>query len=787
MNRRTTRWTHLAIACGAVALLTAGCDNSENALLDQQANAIAVRKGGGSGAEVSKELSGATDGSLPVNIQANQLVAQSRLSDARSLASKLTAKQSAAEDLVSRIGSLGSMANLASTLSTSYRQQEPSASLSLIKELSTKVRGDGNVEKFSDLPNGSIPTLAAVKQEKSRLEGELAKAQNDLRSATSQRDTLLSQVGTLSSKADQQSGQAKLDTVTEAAKLRQQAAVIARGVSDLELRISQLEADLDVQKSLETNLDAALKSFEAQQQSLSSGWSATSEKINQQSKLASSILVNASTEGPESTVASLAAQLNAVLKDADQLREETLSAYSDAVSKFTAAESGSNGLKQSLSDTGGKASAEAPALNSLAATLNADRFNLEKSIALREQAGVHSSYARLLLHMASVAASLESLPETLNAPTPDPFNSEKLKASATEAVKNADQLLLEAKDKVEGVSLTDENLASLRPLKASTGIFVSYDRALLSGLASSAKIDADVAKATVYEDSIKTAKDLIGSARESSIVVPNVPSEIYVAPPKPVEEKPAEAAAPAAEPDSPVVAELRQSLKDALTQAAAAKEDPSAIDGLFNRVKTDEITQPLVAEVREMIDLQLKVHTAVKNKWGDEGVAELQKLQAEQSGAGEMNPEAVAKRIDTLKLAAVDDTHIESPMPFPGENAPKIKFVKEEDVWKVDLTGMPEGFKVLIGAATGAMKPMKDKLTQLAADIDAGKYENVEAVKTAISEMLPKAPGAGATVPATEGEPGAPRRPEETPPDQQLMPDEKPGTGAGAEAPANPQ
>jgi hypothetical protein len=755
MNRRITRWARLAMASSVVAALV-GCDNSESAFLDQQANAIAVRAAGGSGSEVSKELTTATEGTLPVNIQANQVLAQARLSDARALADAVVTRQSDADAIVARISSLASLAGSVQTISNTYRQMEPTAATAFVKDLSAKVRGDGNTEKFSDLPNGSIPTLAAVKQEKSRLEGELTKAQGELQTATTQRDQLLTQVGTLSAKADEQRGQPKLDTVTQAADLRQQAAVISRRIGELEGAISVLNADLEVQKSLETNLQAALESFEAQQASLTSGWAATKTQVDHQGQLASSILKAEANDTGEMSVNALAAELNTTLKELDQQREEALGAFSDAASKFTAAETAANTFNATLTNPAGNAAAEAAALKSLAGTLSVDRFNLQKAIAMREQAAVHISHAQFLLRMADVAAQLESLPRELNPAVPEPFNSEKLKADAAEAIKNADELLMQAKDRVEGVAASDESLAGLRPLKVSTSIFVNYDRALLSQLASTAKLDVDVAKEQVYKDSIEAAKAAIVSARESSVIVPNVPSDIYVEPAKPVEEKPAEATAETV-PDSPVVAELRQSLKDAIGQAATARDNPQILDQLFARIKTNETSQPIITSIREMADLQVRIQAAVKAKFGDEGAAELEKLNGAAAGGPQMNIEAATKQIDAMKLKEIDETHVEMPLPLPGETPPALKFVREDEAWKLDLTELPPGAEVILGAAAGTMQGMKEKLTQLATDIEGGKYATIEEVKAAVTQLIPGAP----QTPPVEG---APATPEATPP-----------------------
>lgn len=751
MNRRTTRWARLAVVSCAVAVV--GCDNSETAYLDQQANALAVRAAGGSGTEVGNALTTATEGNLPVNIQANQLLAQARLSDARELSAALRLKQSEAEAIVTRIGALASTANVAQTYSNSYRQMEPTASTALMKDLSAKVRGDGNVQYFSDLPNGTIPTLSAVQQERSRLEGEITKAQSDLQSATTQRDQLLTQAGQLARQADQQRGQERLDSVTKAADLRQQAAVVSRTISELEAKLAQFNAELAIQQRLEADLQTALKSFEAQQASLSSGWNQTKERVDQQSQLATAILKAESTQDGQESVASLAGVLNKRISELNDQREQALAAYNEASSKFSAAETAANTYSSTISDSG-KPSAEAAARKSLANTLHADRFNVQKAVAMHEQASVHLSHARFLVHMASVATQLEALPENLKANIPEPFSSEKLNAQAAEEVKNADELLTQAKDQIEGVAAADESLAGLRPLKHSTAIFVNYDRALLSKLAANAKLPVDAAKEEVYKDSIESAKAAVTAAREASIAVPSVPEAIYVAPPKPTEEASTEGATTPAE-DSPAVAELKQSLRDAATQMSGPQATAESVETLFARIKADETSQPFVTSLREMADLQVRVQGAVRAKWGDEGVAQLQQLNSEADAAQPMSPEQINQRIDQLKFKAVDETHVELPLPFPGENPPSVKFVKEEDVWKLDLTQLPEGAGVILNAASGVMGGMKDKLNQLATDIEGGKYNSVDEVKAAIKEMMPAMPGQPGATPAGETPAGA--------------------------------
>lgn len=735
MNPNITRWARLAVA-SCVAAVVIGCDNSESAYLDQQANAVAVRMAGGDGDAVASELSSATDGSLPVNIQANQLLAQARLSDARALADSLALKQSQANAIVSRIATLTSVAGVTSSISNTYRQMEPTAAVALIKDLAAKARGDGNAEKFSDLPNGSIPTLAAVKQEKSRLEGELAKAQASLAEVTTKRNDLLTQVGSLSAKADQQRGDEKLATVTQAADLRQQAAVHSRTIGELETTIARLNADLGVQAMLETQLDAAVKSFAAQQSALEGGWKETSAKVQAMSGLANSILTADATDSAESSVKGLIAELNGVLKEVDGQREQALAAFGEAVNKFTAAKAASDefGTKLSSAQSGGANAAEKAAWDTLAASLHGDRFNLEKAIAKREEAAIHTSHARLLLHMADVAAALEPVSESLNAAVPDPFNLQQLKSDAVEAVKKADELITEAKDLVEGVTASGEALAALAPLRTSTKIFVNYDRALLSQLASGAGLDVEVAKEEAYKDAIDAAKTTIVEARESSIVVPAVPAEIYVEPAKAVEVKPQEAAPAEAVADSPVVAELRQSLRDAVTQGSTAVENPGVVDELFGRVKTDESSQQAVAGMREILDLNLRIMRAVKDKFGEEGVAS---LASTGGGPLAMTVESVQKQVDAMTITETDETHAQAMLQLPIGVAPALKFVKEDDLWKLDLTQIPEPIMATVNQQLAQVQGMKDQLAQLASDIENGKFATIEELKAAMQSLQP--------------------------------------------------
>lgn len=788
MKPQLMRWARLAVASSAAAVLI-GCDNSESAQIDQQARALAVRLGGGDGAAVAAEITSAAEGSLPVNVQANQLLAQARLSDARALANALTIRQSEADMIVSRISSLASVAGVTATISNTYRQQEPTASIALIKDLAAKARGDGNAEKFSDLPSGSIPTLAAVKQEKSRLEGDLAKAQGELADATSKRGELLSRVGALSSQADQQRGEERLATVTQAADLRQQAAVVSRAIGEHESAISRLNADLEIQITLESQLDSAVKSFAAQQSALEQGWETTKSKVTATSALANSILTS-DAENSETSVKSLTSELNALIRETDESREQTLAAFADAATKFGNAKTAADAFGQSVSTASSGTSAETAAWNSLKSTLHGDRFIIQKAIALREQAAVHTSHAQFLLHMASVAASLEQVAESLSPPAAvsEPFDAAKLKAAAADAVKKADELLTESKDLVEGASSDGGDLAGLMPLKYSTKIFLNYDRALLSQLAAGGGIEADVAREQVYNDSIESAKAAIVAAREASVAVPGVPEEIYVAPAKPVEEKPTEVAAAEAAPDTPEITELRQAIKDLVGQVAGSPEDPAHVETLFARIKTDDSSQSLVFTLRELMEAGVRLNRVTKEKFGDEGVAALKGFGGSAGGAG-MDPEQTLKKIDELKFTQVDESHItlsppaapssddatETPTDESGEASATeppagsranpivagllaaVKFVKEDDIWKLDLTQLPPGLAMMTEVVKPQFNATKDKVQEVAGDVENGKITNVDELKTALQALIPAGATPAAPTPETE-------TPSETPP-----------------------
>ncbi len=784
MNPQINRWARLALASCAAAVVI-GCDNSESALLDQQANALAVRSSGGSGTEVSEKITGAAEGSLPVNVQSIELVAQARLSDARGLADSLAVKQAQTDALVSRISSLASVAGTTAMVTATQNGLDPSKTIAHIQDLTAKTRGDGNAAAVTDVPGTSIPTLNAVKQEKSRLEGELATAQGQLQEATAKRNDLLTQVGNLSAQSDQQRGEDKLKTVTQAADLRQQAAVVSRTISDLESAINRLTADLGVQTQLETQLDAAVKSFDTQQSALAGNWKETKAKVDLQTAFAKSVLSADGGDKGEVSVKTLINELVEALKQAGETREQAVTAFEDAVTKFSDAKAKADSFGSSVSsaESGGRNAPEKAAWSALTATLNGDRINLQKAIAKREEAGIYRAHAQSLLHMASVAESLEQISEGLAA-VPEPFNSQKLIKEAGDAVTKADELLGEAKDMIEGITGAGGDTTSIKSLQSTTKIFINYDRALLSQLASSASLAGDIAKEQTYTDSIEGAKAAIREAREGSLAVPNVPAAIYVEPPKVVEEKPAEATT--ATTDSPTVLEVKQSLKDLVTQLAATPDDPSIIEQLFNRIKTDETSQPLVAPVRELAELGVRINKAVKEKFGDEGVAAIKELGVAAVPNGQaMDPEAAKKKIDELKMTSSDDTHAALALPLPGDEQPTLKFLKEDDIWKLDLTGLPQGFTAMGGMMVGAMGPMKDKLTSLATDIENGTIDTIEKLKERMAALKPGAPAetAPAAPPAeppasgnTQGtgalpdDIGTPAAPPQTPPSEPTKP-----------------
>lgn len=782
---KTTRWapivTRSALAlCAASFAATAliGCDDyGEKKALSDQSTSSAQRAAGRT-EDALTTLAGAansTNSSTAV-IQAQQSLGQVRLAKANTGAIELGKMESAAGVTLARIGAMARQARTNVVLAGNYRKLDPKLTIEQVGDFAAKARGDANVAEYP-VDSAKLPSLAVAQQNKAKLDGDVSTAQQAIAAATKERDDALAEAGKLSAAMESQTGADRAGSVKQIADLRAKAAVASRTIVEQTKALSRAQAEQAEADQVVSTLQTAVETLSAQGTSLNTGWQGLSAKAAEQTALAKKILDGSDGD----SVKTLTKTLNEQLKEIEAKRGEIEELYTGAVADFEKAAGNAGKRVQELSTAKSAAhpgSYEIAAWDNEAAMIAVDRINLDKASAQKSLADLKSRRAAWLASALTVTEDVESVSETLGVAADGvAFNGDKQKTDLGKTITDAAAALDDVLATLEGAQLTGADLASLKPMSAVLKIVSMADYATLADLAAANKVAPEVAKkAKDMHEGVKATAD---AARADNVALPSLPMSLGGNPAPATQ--PSEATATAATADSPEVAEIRQSLRELVTKLTAADAGEAAIDEAIARVKVGDALKPLIADIRTAAVSFQKLQGAVKEKFGEEGLAALTK---NDTPATDMPPptaakvptaEEIEKTIAGLNIAAVDENTatISPPAGTPG---PPMKLVKEDGVWKVDLTELPPGAEMMTGMIGGLIKPIAATVDAVTADVQSGKLTSVAEVKAALQEAFKKSfggmmgglggPPPGETpatpggTPATPGEPApAPEAP----------------------------
>lgn len=563
-RRGRSRVALLGLLASAVAAVSIGCDEvGDQAAFNLQTEAAALRTEGRSvegltAAEEKLSKIGESDRSSPAIVQGQHAYGQFLLSKADLAAAALSEAEQQASATITRIASLLRAADAGRARSEVARALDPAERVTAANAFVTNVRG-GSQPTFAVVGNDGpqLSTLAAAQQEKSRLDGEIAKTKESIGALTTQRDGILSQAGQVAAAMEAQNSSDRVASATRAAELRRQASLLSRQISDQSNALARLEADQALQTALAEQLSAGITAAEAQSKSLSEGWTAISATATQQSADAKAIIDGpGSLERPtvkfliagggsgETTFDGLAKQIEEVKKQ----RDDVVAAYEKAIATLDKARNAAQ--TASAAYTTAKQNGEAfegKAWDELIALLNVDRIGLDKAAAERGLADAKAGYAQLLTQLIVTSRQFDTVGGALRASALPPFDTASLTTELNTTLNEANEAYDAALTTIEGHSLTGKGVDGLKTSRSTAVVLTNYSRYLLSKLAEVGGAGGELPKAA-KEHLDKATAAANEAVNEQNLTLPRLPADIKVekkAPAPEPTETPAEGETPA--------------------------------------------------------------------------------------------------------------------------------------------------------------------------------------------------------------------------------------------------
>lgn len=574
----------LAILSAAVATWAGvlGCDDSLGNDKQVRRAIVEAREASAEGNDADAlqkltEAAGNTGASPAASAQAKSVLGAAEMAEAQRLMQTVDANNREIARLVHEIGILGGAIAKSNLKMDRYRGLEPTAAREQAKQKIEEVQGSGDDQVWIAADNANIPTLAAVKQEVSRLQGEIAKRQEQVKTLEKQRQAAAAEADKHREAAENAQGQQRVAVVKQAAEAAKQAADIATKIDVLQASIVPLQRDLAVAQAQQAAAAGAIESYKRQIESLDSGWKGIEQQIATQAQIARNVLGAPDASAPvgddapaiANTVNEKAAQLKQIsdattdtFNEADQRLDNAITHYSGAV---TAAGQLARDV-QTKREGVERNSPYYKAFDELMLTVNPASYKLGQAQANQLRATVNTSQAISLLGQQRMMETLEPVLAAAKLEMPQSLDPQALPAEIKRTVEKANATYDEAATLYLDVSDQAPQELSAKDAARVGRIFALYGKVMLArATGNPEEAQQFLAEATAARDVAVENKSVLPAMPVELIVVPTTqpttapttgpdvtPALDALAPDATAPETPVEPATPPADADAPV-------------------------------------------------------------------------------------------------------------------------------------------------------------------------------------------------------------------------------------------
>jgi hypothetical protein len=481
---------------------------------------------------------------------AKAALAQAELSNAREVVHKINQ----AELQLARVGweivQLSQQIHSSSVSVEGYQKYEPKVVREAIAQRIAEAQGGADKPAWFTHGNAVIPTLAAVRQEISRLEGELTQKQEQVKTLTQQREQAVDAAEKAAAAAADVKGQQGLDAFKQAADLRKKAGDTAIEIDKVQHDIDRLQQDLSVAQAQQKAVNDVVAQLNDQLKTTDAAWQDMTKQMTAQQALMGQVLGAPVTpsENPPAiapidlrTIAAKAGEMERIVQQVDQLRNEAKTMLDSAAGHFEeayrAAESANGALATRISDPRNSGRPEIEAWKTMQQVLEPARYRLQQAVVKRALGEMLAAQGSSIGVRISAAENLASAINGTSLTVPTALQPGSLTNARTETLTAAEAAYKES----------DDLLAQIiegRVMNADVQTVAQVERALTQyGMAQVYKQLGNEQEAANKLEAAKQQRNLAWEKNKS--MVPAMPSELGEPPAAAPE--PAEAAQPSPE------------------------------------------------------------------------------------------------------------------------------------------------------------------------------------------------------------------------------------------------
>jgi predicted nucleic acid-binding Zn-ribbon protein len=697
-------------------------------------------------------------------VQAKAALSDAQMAEGNRVARELDLKQIEAVRLIREMELLGIRIAVGNTLEAGYSKQNPAA---IQADYAKKIAdAQGSADKpawFADEKGGvSLPTLAAVKQDVSRLQSEISKRQSDIDALTQKLNDQQAQVDKLQQQADAAKGREAVDAYRKASDARKVLADISAQIETAKANLSPFQHDLEVAQAQQSVVEGYIARVQDQEKQLLANWHSIQQAGAAQKTLAVTIVgTNGKTTGDAATIDAKSKELSDVLADAKKLADEAEQDLTGAVKSAGDAVSQAEELRRTVDPLRVEAESKDAfsakiAYKNLLDVYSPTYFKMHQGVVETQLANMYGNQVAMLKAESGLIHQLTPILRKAGVKMPAGLEIADLDQQIKSATANADQHYSAAADELDGAAnaaLANDPRGNQAKLAR---IFTMYDWAKF------ARDNGDAKNAKARLDEAVNGREQILAAQPAAMV--SLPDELLPPPPKVETPAPATAPTPASASATPADPATTADVKKTLSDVADAvmKGDTDTVKAHINATP---IQQPTVDVVLSTIAGYQKFNTAMTGKFGPTAMDSLiggfgMKMQIPK-------PEQMQQAIAAIAVQSTGPDSVAVAMPGQPQTLPLKKI---DGMWKFDLTMLEPKYQMMLPTVGVQLKPAVQFINTIAADVEAGKYKSVDEVKAALQQGMAAMTGGKPPVDVAANPPAQPAQPapaQPAPPKQQ--------------------
>ncbi len=554
MRKVVSRTSAIALAVASLSLATLGCDDQRTA--DKQVqqgirdSRTARLKGDPEKAQQLLDQAAQTStASKATQAHAKSLLAQAQVEAAiQQINDPKTGIEVGNTDisrLMFEISTLGQQIRSSNSLVASYAKYEPKPIKDMAQAQAAAATGGAGKDMWVGEGKSGIPTLTVVRQQIARLQGDVVKLQDQIKTLQTQQGQVSAQAQQAERAAAAAVGRAGVDAETKAANLRKQSSDLSNKAEVRTAQLAPLQSDLAVAQAREKALTSAVNTFAQLAAAYDAGWNQVEQQIVKQKQLAGAIYQGVGAAEAKASTNSITSKSIELQK----LTEETQKGFAGAkdnlthaVTNFQAAVTAADALQAELqtqlSDPSVRGTEMGKTIDAMKQAFNSHSFRLGQADAQQLLATLYTSRVTALAERQRLLAALQPVLAEAGLSMPKQLNDPNLATTIKDLTKEADAAYTAVTDLYTNVGEAGNN-ENQKTAGHIGRMFALYGHSQLKRAAGDAK------GATALLTDARGARDLV-IQEKGYAAIPAYPSDL-VPPPatKPAAASPADATAPA--------------------------------------------------------------------------------------------------------------------------------------------------------------------------------------------------------------------------------------------------